>query len=416
MATLSYPTKLTQFGYASYLEITSYQYNIGLDKAAQNKTKDISGNLRNGGAAAGLVNGFGNLVASAYNTGTANVLRTTGPISRGTSPASPAVTPGAAVQGTASGQPPDPNLGAQALIQQIQQNVNGNASIFINPKENSDATVINLPLPNEFQASYGAQWDNSFKLGTLALLFSDLDSFAKGGALTATLGGVSAAFGQFAQDFLNTKLDPNPKTNPNPPPTIGGTSTGPAIQAGINGAIQGLFDPFGINSALGFQGQGLSNVLGLAGLAPNENAIQFFKSMNFREFDLSFDMFANNDKEQKEISKISRFMKIAMHPRADKTGTGGVLGFPNVFVLTPKFIPVNNGKVEKPIRHPELPGTKLCALTRCSFNYSPMNNMVTTQDGKIPYMTMKCTFTEITALSQTDFAENTNEGFQGGLY
>lgn len=407
---LSYPQKITQFGYASYLEITSYQYNIGLDKAAQNKTKDISGNLRNGGPVAGLVNGFGNLVASAYNTGTA-VTTTSGPVSRGTSPASPAVTPGSAAQGTASGQPPDPNLALQALI---QGNTTTQASIFINPKENSSETVINLPLPNEFQASYGAQWDNSFKLGTLALLFSDPDSFVKGAGLTAVLGGLQDFVTTFAQDALkNATQNVNV---PNQVPVVGGTNAGPAIQAGVQGAIQGLVDPFGINSALGFKGQGLSNVLGLAGLAPNENAIQFFKSMNFREFDLSFDMFANNDKEQKAISAISRFMKIAMHPRADKTGTGGVLGFPNVFVLTPKFVPVKDGKVEKAIRHPELPGTKLCALTRCSFNYSPMNNMVTTQDGKIPYMTMKCTFTELTALSQTDFAEATNEGFQGGLY
>ena len=34
-----------------------------------------------------------------------------------------------------------------------------------------------LPLPNEFQYKYGADWNNEFKLGTLALAADDFGKF-----------------------------------------------------------------------------------------------------------------------------------------------------------------------------------------------------------------------------------------------
>ena len=34
-----------------------------------------------------------------------------------------------------------------------------------------------LPLPNEFQYKYGADWNNEFKLGTLALAADDAGRF-----------------------------------------------------------------------------------------------------------------------------------------------------------------------------------------------------------------------------------------------
>ena len=35
------------------------------------------------------------------------------------------------------------------------------------------STMCHLPLPNEFQYKYGADWNNEFKLGTLALAADD---------------------------------------------------------------------------------------------------------------------------------------------------------------------------------------------------------------------------------------------------
>ena len=57
-------------------------------------------------------------------------------------------------------------------------------------------TSCNLPLPNEMQYEYGANWNNTFKLGTLALVAEDpgkaagiaAGSLLIGGALGATNG------------------------------------------------------------------------------------------------------------------------------------------------------------------------------------------------------------------------------------
>ena len=38
-------------------------------------------------------------------------------------------------------------------------------------------TTCMLPLPNEFQYKYGADWNNEFKLGTLALAADDAGRF-----------------------------------------------------------------------------------------------------------------------------------------------------------------------------------------------------------------------------------------------
>ena len=43
------------------------------------------------------------------------------------------------------------------------------------------STKCHLPLPNEFQYKYGADWNNEFKLGTLALAADDALRF---GAIT----------------------------------------------------------------------------------------------------------------------------------------------------------------------------------------------------------------------------------------
>ena len=51
-------------------------------------------------------------------------------------------------------------------------------------------------------------------------------------------------------------------------------------------------NPFGINSDLNpASAQGLTNLAGLSGMAPNENAVQFFSNIEFREFTFDFEIF-----------------------------------------------------------------------------------------------------------------------------
>ena len=117
-----------------------------------------------------------------------------------------------------------------------------------------------LPLPNEFQYKYGAEWNNEFKLGTLALAADEAYRF---GAITATGGALGGLV-----NYLTSKVT--------------GTGTPGADQAtkivqGIADGVKTAADPMKVNSELHPK-----NVAGLAGLAPNENSIQFFERMTGR--------------------------------------------------------------------------------------------------------------------------------------
>ena len=50
-------------------------------------------------------------------------------------------------------------------------------------------TSCNLPLPNEMQYEYGANWNNTFKLGTLALVAEDPLKAAAIAAGSLLIGG-----------------------------------------------------------------------------------------------------------------------------------------------------------------------------------------------------------------------------------
>ena len=53
-----------------------------------------------------------------------------------------------------------------------------------------------------------------------------------------------------------------------------------------------------------------------------------------------------------------------------------------------------------------LPKTKLCALTNLRVNTTPMAQVQTVYDGTFPLITVSVRFTELTALTQADFAKN----------
>ena len=58
------------------------------------------------------------------------------------------------------------------------------------------SATCNLPMPNEFQYQYSADWNNQFKLGTLALLATNPAQFllntglgAAGGTIPSIING-----------------------------------------------------------------------------------------------------------------------------------------------------------------------------------------------------------------------------------
>ena len=228
----------------------------------------------------------------------------------------------------------------------------------------------------------------------MALLADDPTRFT---AITGSAGILGGAFGASMQGLANKPGSKSPTMKV-------------LAQAG-QGFTQGAksaSDLFNVNSNI----MDPKNIAGLAGMAPNENAIQFFKKMEFRTFSLNFE-FASRDKhESEQIENIIKWFKIGMHPASlDPLGSGSgvLLGFPDIFVLEPKFVPVGKaGVAQKAQPHKMMPKTKLCALKGLSVNATPFGTVNTVYDGTIPLITATLTFSELTALTRADFEQDTN--------
>jgi hypothetical protein len=249
---------------------------------------------------------------------------------------------------------------------------------------NSKNQKLNIALPNEMQFGYGASWNNTFKIGTLAQAFASFGGLAKTGAAAAIGAGIGAKLAELQQ-----KATKNPRS---------------AILSGAAQGAAAALDPFKINSSLNpTDPKGLANLAGLAGMAPNENAVQFFSNIEFREFDFTFEIFASGLNESRKAEQIVQFFKEGMHPSAP-AGTG-VLNFPDVYLITPMFVPVGpDGAAKKPQSHRLLPKSKSCAVTNVRVNVTPMNSVQTTYDGVFPLVTINVTFKELTALVREDLA------------
>ena len=252
-----------------------------------------------------------------------------------------------------------------------------------------------LPLPNEFQYKYGAEWNNEFKLGTLALAADEAYRF---GAIT----GAGGALGGLV-NYLTSKVTAGGK--------VPGADQATKIVQGVADGMKTAADPFKVGSELNPK-----NVAGLAGLAPNENSIQFFERMTGREFSFRFELASRNKNESNRVIDIIEWFKRGMHPGSKNgKGTAVLLTFPDVFVLTPKFVKCteDGAALGDPIQHPMMPRTKLCALTGLTINTTPFGQMQTVFDGTIPIVTMELSFKETTKLTRVDmegssFAEKDN--------
>ena len=250
-----------------------------------------------------------------------------------------------------------------------------------------------LPLPNEFQYKYGAEWNNEFKLGTLALAADEAYRF---GAITGAGGAIGGLV-----NYLTSKVTAGGK--------VPGADQATKIVQGVADGMKTAADPFKVGSELNPK-----NVAGLAGLAPNE--IQFFERMTGREFSFRFELASRNKNESNRVIDIIEWFKRGMHPGSKNgKGTAVLLTFPDVFVLTPKFVKctAEGAALGDPIQHPMMPRTKLCALTGLTINTTPFGQMQTVFDGSIPIVTMELQFKETTKLTRVDmegssFAEKDN--------
>ena len=411
---LEYPFGISTIPYASFLNIKKYEYQEGLKKVATNQNDALGSLQRSGNNPVGLknlVSGVSNTAAGLYG-------------SIGNDIDQPAIGQNERIN---SGRP---NNRSNPKITEISQGdeeiilpngktttlnrLLGDKSEKLEKREAGlQASQLNVAMPDEYQYSYGADWNNKFKMGTLALAADNITQFgmltvaggAAGGLLQAGLSKLGGQLGQGGSGNILSSIGANPAD----------------YAQKIAGGAAFATNPYGVNGEVN-----MKNIAGLAGLAPNENAIQMFQSMDMRKFDFTLAFAARDATESEEIQTIIEWFKRGMHPGSrNGRGSAVTLTFPDVFVLEPRFVPVDpseNGRrdpvIGDPIQHPMMPKTKLCALTSMSVNTTPMSKFQTVFDGSIPLVTVTLHFMETTALTRVDFEgarKRTGRGDAGGF-
>ena len=397
MSVLEYPVGLGRIPYASFLEINRYEYQEAMDKVAKSQN-DALGALQRSKLASSIVDTVGNVQEFAYGAGEYSEgqqkkyneeFDLVKPYEKEISINNGKRT---AIRTIKKVNITDPNINRSLLIKVNGEEISIGELLDMKEqmKNQKDKGLMLkkclLPLPNEFQYKYGADWNNEFKLGTLAMAADDFGKFSA----TVTAGAGIGAVGSWLTQWLSKGVSAG---------KAGGVDVNKLVQAGASGAGTAA-NLYGVNSKLD-----PTNLAGLAGLAPTENSIQFFQRMQGREISFRFELAARNEKESKKIISIIEWFKRGMHP-GSKQGRGSavLLTFPDVFTLVPKFVKcgTNGLPLGEPIQHPMMPKTKICALTNLQINTTPFGQLQTVFDGTVPLVTMELTFKETTKLTRVD--------------
>ena len=397
MSVLEYPVGIGRIPYASFLEINRYEYQEAMDKVAKSQN-DALGALQRSKLASSIVDTVGNVQEFAYGAGEYSEgqqkkyneeFDLVKPYEKEISINNGKRTRKETVRKV---NITDPNIDRSLLIKVNGEEISIGDLLDMKEKmknQKDKGLMLKkclLPLPNEFQYKYGADWNNEFKLGTLAMAADDFGKFTA----TVSAGAGIGAVGSWLTQWLSKGVSAG---------KAGGVDVNKLVQAGASGAGTAA-NLYGVNSKLD-----PTNLAGLAGLAPNENSIQFFQRMQGREFSFRFELAARNEKESKKIISIIEWFKRGMHP-GSKQGRGSavLLTFPDVFTLVPKFVKcgTNGLPLGEPIQHPMMPKTKICALTNLQINTTPFGQLQTVFDGTVPLVTMELTFKETTKLTRVD--------------
>ena len=398
---LEYPRGISTVPYASFLKITRYEYQEALEKVAAN-SNDALGAYARSGVMKNLVNTTTNVASTIYNgasfdsDSSLNTMENS--INEGKKNSWWDFADVFSFDGTNKTEIPG---GDKVITLPTGVTTTWNAlkndkdEVANERRKGLAASDLFVALPEEFQYGYKADWGNTFKMGTMALMADNAAKFTALGALGAGAGaGFTAALSNL-QDMAGAAGN------------IPGVNAD-EYAANMAAGAQMATNPFGVNDSLN-----PTNIAGLGGMAPNENAIQMFSRMGFRQFSFSFSFAARNPKESQDIQTIIEWFKRGMHPGSSNgKGSAVLLTFPDVFVLEPMFMPVDEtvdstGQrklevAEEPIQHPMMPKTKICALTSLNVNTTPMSAINTIFDGSIPLVTVELTFDETTALTRMD--------------
>jgi hypothetical protein len=177
---------------------------------------------------------------------------------------------------------------------------------------------------------------------------------------------------------------------------LGRAKTGSNVQ-GANEAVRTYLvgQAIGVNSLLSrLQGQVL-----------NPNLELLFQGPQLRPFSYTFKMSARSRTEAATIKKIIKYFKKNMAVKKDNFI---FLKAPNVFKIQYQYS--NSGKA-----HPGLNLIKMCALTNCSVDYTPLGTYMTFNDGTMIAYTMSLSFQELTPIYNTDYDREFDYGKDAGV-
>ena len=400
-----YPKGLRTIEYASYMRITRYKYNEGLRRARDNGMNDVQaamGESWSFQATKALTNKTMQFTYGNIDHGSGDLqafeAQLKQVVKNSNSDKGWFAKDRASYNQVQAGD--YSNIDFPITLQDGTTFDNAEQLVQLRNKSESSSKALKslyfLPMPNEFSYAYNASWDNKFKMGTMARVLDNPFAGIAQMGFTGIGSGLFNAIGQYvkplAGQFFNG-IDNAP-----------GNNSGIKSQEVAGAFFKGATNPLGSTDSLD-----TTNTLGLAGLAPNENAITMFSKMQNRTFSLTFEFLARDVEEADNIDKIINGFKTGMHPTTTGKGTGGVLGFPDIFMLEPWYgaVDAQGNIVPNGQRHPMMPRSKLVALTSLNVNASPSNNFVTTRDGKLPFQTVTMEFSETTALTQSDLESGT---------
>lgn len=153
------------------------------------------------------------------------------------------------------------------------------------------------------------------------------------------------------------------------------------------------------------QGIGVNNLLSrLQGQVLNPNLELLFTGPQLRPFNYTFKMSARSRKEATTIKKIIKYFKKNMAVKKDNVI---FLKAPNVFKIQYQY--GDSGKA-----HPGLNLIKMCALTNCAVDYTPLGTYMTYNDGTMVAYTMTLSFQELTPIYNTDYDNDFIYGGEAG--
>ena len=153
------------------------------------------------------------------------------------------------------------------------------------------------------------------------------------------------------------------------------------------------------------QAVGVNNLQSrLSGQVLNPNLELLFQGPQLRPFNFTFKLSPRDKDEARGVKQIIKYFKKNMAVKKDDIGL--FLKAPNVFKIQYQF------GAGKP--HPGLNLIKMCALTNCSVDYTPLGTYMTYPDGNMVSYSISLSFQELTPIYDKDYDGDFNYGDTAG--